>query len=174
MKKLQIDTIISIYMKWFLKYGMNEYDIRKCYEKYKNKQPQSSANDFIWEIFNTLLSKNSKQSNTTEQFYHNQIDILIHMWEFVKHYEGRTGNDILKDIERQRMALYELLPYKVMVKISSGHCCPYCNALNEKEFTIEGYLQQQPLGSESCTRESGCNCRTISIPQRDNTGRLIR
>lgn len=144
------------------------------FETYKTKQSQASVNDFIWYIFNILLSENSRQSTNIDKLYETKIEILLKMWEFVKRYEGKKGNDILQDVEKIRMEKYKLLPFKVKLKIVSGHCCSFCDALKDKEFTIEEYLQQQPIGSDNCTRDGGCNCRTIAEAIRDASGELVR
>lgn len=174
MKQLTIDTMLHNYINWFSKFQMDEGNIRRVYETYTIKQPQSSVNDSTWHIFNILLGESVSQNNNIDKLYQTQIEILLKMLEFVKRYERRKGNDILQKVEKIRMEQYKLFPFEIKVKIIPGQCCSFCDALKNKEFTIKEYLQQQPVGSDNCIRDSGCNCRTMAEGVRDASGRLIR
>ena len=107
-----ISTIINQHMAWFSKYGIEEDQLWVAYKSYKLKQPQSSDGDFIWHVCNVILSENARQNSDINKFYQYQIEVLLNMLYFVRKYEERKGNDILQDIERQRLEQYKVFPYK--------------------------------------------------------------
>jgi hypothetical protein len=84
-----------------------------------------------------------------------------------------VNKEIRADILRQLKAnYYESL--KCDVIIISGHCCPYCNSLNDNKFPIEEIFEDMKVQTDKCTRNKGCNCCVAFEPLRDKVGRLIQ
>jgi hypothetical protein len=173
-KQLSLDDMITANKKWFLSFGLTEQNIRNYYPAWMEENKSSgTVNDYALYIFNLLLVQNEQHTSDKRQFHNYKASILQRMLEFIRKYEGRKGNEILRQLELERMNEYELTRYEIEVEISSGQCCPWCNALNGKRYSIEDYRREQPLGSTNCANENGCNCTTIPVPLTDINGDLV-
>jgi hypothetical protein len=169
-----IDWLISSYMPFFKKFGMNEPNLRAEYEIWKGKTKNDRVKDYLWYIFQEMLMAVAKQFKTEKDFYTYNRDIYFKMWEFRIRVEKKKDNRLLQSIHECDVRLYMIdISYQFKVEMITGHCCSYCDSLDGKQVTPEDYLQNKYLASDQCTRESGCNCTVTSVSIRDANGRLI-
>jgi hypothetical protein len=168
-----LDWMIDNYMPFFMQFGMDEGNLRRQYEVWKAKSSNHRVHDYLWYIFQILLAESAKQSPNELELYRNNFKIHCKMWEFRIKVEGKKANDIKQLVEESRVRMETLqAPSYIEIKVSSGHCCPYCDGLNGMVFSPEDVLENQYLASDKCTRERGCNCRYVSVVMRNDDGSL--
>lgn len=157
-----------------MKFQITDETIMKTFIGY-----EGSVMDFAWAVFQKILTEvaNAFQKGdiTEEQFYRENKDIYFEMTFFQRRHENKKGNHVFQ------LALYNDLLYnkyrtrlKLNVVIISGHCCTFCNNLNNQQIPFEEALKEQYLGSNNCTRECGCNCTYAFRTLRDSNGKLIK
>jgi hypothetical protein len=81
-----------------------------------------------------------------------QLLIYKEMWKYKVEVKGDNGNDYYRKYLYCGLMLYKLYKQKT-VRIASGGCCAFCDALNEQTMPIDEALERQPLASLSCTNE---------------------
>lgn len=172
-KILDLDWLITEYMPFFSEFGMTEENVRGYYETWSKNRP-ALIKDYLWFIFQSLLYESAKQSKTEQELYKYQNMIYMEMLWFRRKVEKVKANEILQ------LALASLVRktisetnFQLKVEIISGHCCPYCDNLNQHMFSSEEVLKNQYLGSRDCTNPQGCNCTYAFVPMRDEDDNLI-
>ncbi|RYZ24594.1 MAG: hypothetical protein EOO16_00380 [Chitinophagaceae bacterium] len=174
-KPYTLDWLIKNYLKFFAgDFGMEEGNIRRYYQEWSAKAKNDSVGDYLWHLFHELLDRIPKASLSPELYAKYFSEVYYKMWEFMVYHENRPANDCLQ-LGMEYRLIYEeqTLPFKFDVKISSGHCCPYCDSLNGMMVTLQQVYQNKYLASHKCTRPSGCNCRYASVPKRRKDGSLV-
>jgi len=173
MKKFTLDQLLDKFMPFF----QQEFSMDRKYvvDHYKHwlETHAPNPNNYLWYVFNHISSLTAKQVTNESVMWDNQWKISMKMWEFRK-MEGEKGNDefIQVHVNRIRRDAAQA-PYKCMVKISSGHCCPYCDSYNGQIMEPQAYIDRPILATDKCTREWGCNCGVNIVPMRDKNDRLI-
>jgi hypothetical protein len=169
-----IDWLVQKYLRFFDKFGMTEEDIRTHYEEWKEKSENDSVKDYLWYLFQVLLGETAKQINNDADFHKNNFEIYSRMWELRVLIEEKKDNQLVRLREESRvMGEAASLPFVVEAQVISGHCCPYCDDLDQKTFAVEEVLRNHFIGSNECTREWGCNCRYQTVPKWDAEGNAI-
>lgn len=173
-KIIGLDWIISTHLPFLKRFGLYESIIRKYYEDWKTAQPSATENDYLWHIFQTLISSIAEKANSQEQFYELSHATYSKMWEFLIHIEKRNGNHVKLLMHENEIRLWKLTtPFKSEVIIISGHCCKFCDDLNQIKISFEEALTNKYLASDNCTREWGCNCCYSLVSVKDENGDLI-
>lgn len=170
-----LDWLIQTYLPFLQKFGMNEENIRGYFETWKKGKEPAYVTDYMWTIFNQLLVEVAKQVKDKVSIYRLHADIYLQMSMFQRKYENKKGNHTLKQHFLNRLKHTEMESNLLMhVGIVSGHCCPFCDSLNNLSMSFKEALETQPLASSKCTREYGCNCTYTFKVLRDNNDRVIR
>lgn len=173
-KIIDIDWIITNQMNFLEKFGLYESVIRQYYEDWKKLQPEASANDYLWHVFQTLLDSVVEKFNTEEQLYELNFEIYSKMREFLVKVEKRNANHILKMMNENQLRLWKIRAnFKSEVEIISGHCCEFCDSLNNKRISFEEAIEKRYLASKNCTNKYGCNCCYSQVSVKDENGNLI-
>ena len=168
-----MDWLIENYLSFFAQFGLGEEDIRSHFEQWKQKSGSNSVKDYAWYLFQVLLGETARQVTNEADLYKNQFEIYSRMWEFRITHEKTKDNSLVRLMEEARIkAALVQLPYEFTVQVLTN-CCPHCDQLKGKEFTPEDVLKNHYVGSEECTRESGCACRYLTVPKKDADGQLI-
>ena len=170
---LTIDSVLKKYALFFSKYGLTESKIRNGYKVWSGSGT-TRVNDYVWHLFQSLLLETAKQSHTAAELYLNQRDIYFEMLYFRRKYEKDKANEILQlflNAGLNKTLVETSLDLKV--EIISGHCCEYCNSLNQKMYEPSDVIKNQYLGSNKCSNPKGCNCTYGFVPTRDSNDRLI-
>ena len=169
-----IDWLLQKYARFFETFGMSEDDIRLHFEEWKEKTDKESVKDYLWYLLQVLLGETAKQVTNEADFHKNNFEIYARMWELRVLIEEVRDNQLVRLREESRvMGEVASLPFVVDVQVLSGHCCPYCDALDQQTFSVEDVLRNHFIGSEKCTREWGCNCRYQTVPKWDAEGNAI-
>jgi len=173
---ITFERFVRKYGNIFNSYGISNTELNEKYQNYLTQKGKGRINDYVWSQFQELLLIAAGKSNTEYEFYKGQWEIYLSMADFRRRIEKSKANEIwslmLNAKLRMHLSQSSVRLYKKIV-VSSGHCCEYCDSLNNKQFEIEDVLENQYLGSTNCTREYGCNCGYAFVPQRDKNGRLI-
>jgi hypothetical protein len=175
--QITLEWIIEKYLSYFQTFHLTEDALRTYYSQFKSLLPTASDGDFLWHVFQLIVKEIAKQSHSEEQLYRLNEGVYLKMWEYLVTVENKNGNHVMRLHNENQLRLWQLqfqLKFKWHIVIISGHCCPYCDSLDEKELTFEEALEQQPLASKHCTRELGCNCCYVTRASRDANGRLIK
>jgi len=169
-----LEWLVNKYSGFFNNYGLSEGDLRRHYEEWKGQTGNHAVSAYLWYLFRVLLGENIKQVTSPADYHRNSYEIYAKMWEFSVLVEGQKDNGLVQLKEEARVhAEIVNSPYAVNIKIASGHCCPYCDELNEQLFTQDEVFTNHYLGSHRCTSERGCNCRYLIVPVTDADGRLV-
>ena len=170
-----IDWLVKKYMSFFTEYGITEQNIREQYEVWKNKSNRDDAKHYLWFVFQQMVILIPTQTEQDSPRQHRLLrDVYFKMGEFMVTIEKKNGNHV------KHLMLYHEIKgndyqstIELKIRIISGHCCPFCDALDKRELTFEEVLNDQPLASNKCTRQYGCNCTYAYFPQRDAAGNVI-
>jgi hypothetical protein len=167
-QEVTIDWIIDNYIDFFKDYGIDEKFIRSGYEGYLAGKPEILPRDFLWAIFNHLLMQCAEQCKTKEQLYRHQRDIYSQMLGFERRHENKKAHQMVKtyimsDIN-YNLAISDS---PLMVEVIGGHCCPYCDKLSGKTYSIPEIKKSFPIANSKCTNPYGCNCGIAVIPDDD-------
>jgi hypothetical protein len=169
-----LDWIVRKWLPYFTRFQITEEVLRAYHVQYKELQPAASDLDFLWNVFQVLGGEIANQAHTEEQLYQLNVELNMKMWEFLIVVERRNGNHVKKVMHENQLRLWQLTArFKTEVKIIAGHCCPFCDDLDSKIISFEKALATQPLASEQCTRERGCNCCYTQVAVRNADGRPI-
>lgn len=172
-KPKTFDWLIKKYMDFFQKFGMDEENIRIYYDWWKDKHSES-IEDFLWHIFNHLLSENASQSKDIEGFYERNRKIYSEMLQFRRIIEGKKANEILQLLHQTDIALrYEQTSLDLDAGVVGHPDCSVSQELKDKRFSIRDAIKADVIPYERCTREKGCACTYTFHPKRDSEGRLI-
>ena len=171
-KELTIDWVVKKYLAFFSKYGMTEQKIISGYNNW-SESGTTSIKEYVWYLFQLLLEKDLKQFNTKSELHRFLRDLYFEMLQFKRKNEKEKANDIFQlfldlDIKQGMDSNFEL-----SVSIVSGHCCDYCDSLNENTYQILDVWENKYLGSMNCTNPKGRNCTYIFRGFRDSNDRLI-
>lgn len=160
-------------MSFFENFGMQEENISTYYQEWTIKFGDN-AEDFLWYIFNKLLSENASQSKDIIGFYERNIEIYTQMLYFRRKIEGKNANEIQQSLNRTKLELqFENSNLELNVKVSSANDCTACNEILEQEYPIREVLKSDVIPYESCNRENGCVCVYTFKPLRDKNNSLI-
>jgi hypothetical protein len=164
-KVKDLNGLLTDYLPFFQKFGMTEASICNHYETWKQGRKEAQVSDFLMHLFQVLLQETAKQASSEKQFYSLKRSITLRMAEFLKS-QNRNANLALKQVLEADLRLHELETDKAIfhVKIQSGNCCPYCDALKDKIISIEDGLLYQYLASDKCTNPRGCTCHYMPLP----------
>lgn len=86
---------------------------------------------------------------------------------------GKSPFKVLQKVSICHLDAHIELPYKVSVRVSPPKDCPEGLELSKRELTLEEAYNSLIVPYPNCTRYSGCVCRFLLIPMRDNKGNLI-
>lgn len=171
-KELTIDSVVKNYLPFFSRIGMTENQIRNSYKAW-SESGITFINDYVWHLFQTLLSASANQSKTTVELYNYQKDIYLEMLFFRRKYEKDKANKILQlflDANIKKTLLETRSELRII--IISEICCDYCDGLSKSSYEPLDVLKNKYLGSEKCTDPNGCNCVYAFESIRDSNGRL--
>ena len=82
-------------------------------------------------------------------------------------------NEMLNLGEMSSLYSSSISGIEMQVVVISGHCCDYCNSLNNNRYDFTDYIMNRRFDRSKCTRETGCNCTSSAIGKRDENGGLI-
>lgn len=174
-REITINWIITNYLDYLKQFQLDEISIRHHFDEWK-KEKKAKANKYLWYIFEKVREAISKQATSEIQRCRLNAELFKKMWEYKIKIENKNANDILKlQFENQLHVLkLEQTVYRLEIEVISGHCCLFCNSLNGKKLSLEEALSKQPLASDQCTRQWGCNCCYAENFARDSNNRFIK
>jgi hypothetical protein len=172
--KFSLEWVVKYYLDFLMKFGIDEKELTKRYYEFHSAKIQLNNKDFIWYIFQNLLLENSNIIKSETEFYRNLRDIYFQMVYFRRKHEKTKANEILQLAFEAELKINENESrLDLEVVIISGHCCDYCDSLNNKKFTLKEVFDKKFLGSENCKNERGCNCCYALIAKQDENGFAI-
>ena len=172
-KRKSIEWLIKNYMSFFENFGMQEENIRNYYQEWTLKFGDN-AEDFLWHIFNKLLSENALQSKDIKGFYKRNIEIYMQMLYFRRKIEGKNANEIQQSLNRNKLELqFETSNLELNVQVSSAKDCDACKKISEQGYPIREVLKNDVIPYEACNRQNGCVCVYTFKPLRDENKSLI-
>lgn len=175
-KKKDLDWLIKNYITFFEEFGMNEKNIIEYYQTWKKNRTES-IEDFLWYIFNHLLSENAKQSESLKSLLERNEKIYSQMIYFRRRFEGKKANEIQKlyntnkvnlDLESDLNSSFEM-----EFVIIGTNDCEQSKRVSEKTITIKQALENNIIPYEQCSRRQGCVCLMGMKAKRDENDRLI-
>jgi len=138
--------------EWVIKYGISK----------------QSKNDFIWSMFNRLVSEAlSKPGN----MFYNLRWLYAEMWQFLIK-EKKNATHIKKEMLYCDLVLAEEETYKVLANIITN-CCPECDKFDGLKIPLTQAILTQPLPVPECTRLGGCICCYSFRAERDSKGNIV-
>ncbi len=171
-----INWLIKKYLDFFRKYGLSETMIREIYEKWL--PGTGLITDFIWFIFEYLLTEIAKQKTPLAlEFHRLTSDVYNQMAMYLIKEGKRNPNYLLKKFHYHELCYSEIATtnFVVEVEILSRKCCPYCDNINGLKMTIEEAKEKQLLASENCTNARNCTCSYLVKPLRgDDRWALVK
>ena len=153
---------------------IDDTKIREYFSKFIKKKPNSSKEDFLWSLLQFLLIETTKTSKDACEMYKNHSYIYFNMARFRMDYENEKDHRLFQLAHNNQIKSYGGTGFKMQVKVISGHCCEYCDSLNEKTFDLDYAIKNKMFDLEKCTRKLGCNCTTAGVPKRYKNGSLMR
>lgn len=168
-----IDWLIKNYIDFFKEFGMNEDNIRRYHNEWKEEFTES-IEDFLWHIFNHLLHQNSFQSQDFIGLMNRNRDIYSQMLFFRRNIEGKKGNRILKILNQTKLSIQneDSGLYWDVVVIGDDECEAY-QKIKDKKFPIKDVIKKDVIPYDNCKRERGCVCEYGYLARRDSQGKLI-
>jgi 6-phosphogluconate dehydrogenase len=152
-----LDWLFKNYQTFFDKFGMNKENIADVYYEWKEDEADTILK-YLWAIFEKLLYETYEQVLQPEAKFKILSLILEEMWNYKRNYLGEKANDIYKKYLYCQLKLIQFSAMTVMVSVVAVRCCPYCDALNGKQLSVEEALQNQFLPAVRCINEVGCSC----------------
>jgi hypothetical protein len=154
-----LDWMFRNYMEFFEKFDMNKSNITTVFFQWKMEN-EGGVKDYLWDIFEKLIYEAQQIKNEITSY---KVQLLTYkeMWKYKVEVSGDNGNEYYRKYLHCGLMLYKLYNQKT-VRIASGSCCPFCDALNEQIMPIEDALERQSLSSTSCSNELCCNCLYLS------------
>jgi hypothetical protein len=176
-KKKNLDWLKKNYMSFFKDFGIKEDNLIGYYHNWK-KEKTESIEDYLWFIFNHLLSENAKQSDNLLDLYKRNERIYGEMISFRRKIENKNANEIQKAYNENKVNL-DLetglnSTFEMEFKIIGVNDCEQSRKISGSSITIEQALKNETIPYENCTRKNGCVCLMSFVPKRDENGSLIR
>jgi hypothetical protein len=154
-----LDWMLGNYMEFFEKFDMNKSNITTVFFQWKMDN-EGGVKEYLWDIFEKLLYEAEQLENKISK-YRVQLIIYKEMSNYKVEVKGDNGNEYYRKFLHCGLMLYNLYKQQT-VRIASGSCCPFCDALNEQRMLADEALERQPLASSDCTNELCCTCLYLS------------
>lgn len=172
--KKTIDWLLREYLLFFEKFGITKENIINHYDYWKLNRIDR-IEDYLWYIFNLLLSENAKQSKDIIKFYKRNDEIYLQMLYLRRKIEGKPANEIQQALNNNRLELYlETTQYEFDVIISATNDCEACQNIDRKIITIKEALKDNIIPYNECKRKQGCACSYSIKLKRDKNDSLIK
>ena len=169
-----IDWLIKNYLSFFNDFALSENYIRDYFEEWKINN-RDRIEDYIWHLFNLLLSENAYNAKDLYSFYKKNDSIYTQMLYFRRKYENNSANEIKRLIDKNKIDLYnEDSKYELEVFIITTKDCKACIGLESQVFSIEEASQGDIIPYDKCDRYIGCTCSYSIKAKKNSNGRLIR
>jgi hypothetical protein len=159
-------------IKIYLEEANYNQNLSEWIEKHGNTE--QSRKDFLWHVYQTLLSSVAKDySHDLKLMYDIQRKLYSEMFLFlIAEDKNRTvAQQGINHCDIQKAALSEL---KMDGIIMGGNRCELTKQINQKTYPLKDLLMKDAIPYQDCPRIGGCNCCYAFIPLRDKNGRLIR
>lgn len=91
-----IEWLIDYYLDELKPYGIQEGNIRNFHKDWQQKHPRQSIHDFMWMIYNTIISEIPKQVSDEVDQYRYKKDVYLKMYHYLLKEEKRNGKHIFK------------------------------------------------------------------------------
>ncbi len=161
-------------MSFFESFGMDEINIHDYFEDW-NLKHNHRIEDFLWHLFNTLLSENALQSKEITDFYNRNERIYNEMISFRRKIEKKPANEIHKIWNKNKLELtFESSNLEMDVIICASYDCEFKNEINNRIISFKEALKNAIIPYDNCKRKQGCVCCFVFQPKRDINGTLIR
>jgi hypothetical protein len=154
-----LDWMFGNYMEFFEKFDMTKQNILSVFYQWKTEN-SGGVKEYLWDILEKLLYE-AEQISSEITSYKVQLLIYKERWNYKVEVKGENGNKYYRKYLYCGLKLYQLYEQQT-IRIASGSCCPFCDALNQQRVRIEDSLKRQPLASLYCTNELCCNCLYLS------------
>jgi len=149
-------------------YGVTKQDYDVAFRRVaKNRGENPPPRDILWDLFNQIVIKLSKENATPQAFSMLYYDMALFLDE-----ENRKESSSLL----QQASKFKLLDYKrsAIVKcveiLAAPNSCESCLKQNGEKFTIEKALKDLPIPNKQCTyhlrpkrKYSFCRCTWLPI-----------
>jgi hypothetical protein len=164
-RRRPLPQLLKEYYPLFQNYGMIKEQIIEEFRT--RKKYVGAAGDFIWEIFQLILTAVAKAYKDgkigEEQFYRDNRDIYNKMWMFMGS-EGRDPIQIqtayyLNDIKYSQIHFKDLQGFKIFCV----SCCSACDYYHNKELSIDEALEHARNTATRCANKYKNGCRTTYI-----------
>ncbi|APU09832.1 hypothetical protein A5M85_05920 [Cellulophaga lytica] len=173
-KQITIDEIIHEYGSLLNNLGLENKVIKSDCLNWRDND-KGSNNDYLWYLFNKLLSDNKKLNPL--QILEKNKNIYYKMGLFVMKYEQGNRNTYTRMSFDAELNSYVLKDKDSLIEfvtaVVNKNCCEYCDSFNGLELSPSDMLNTQPLASDKCTNLYGCNCVYSLKPKRDKDNHLI-
>jgi DNA-directed RNA polymerase subunit RPC12/RpoP len=143
--------------------GEEEFNKEKDLLRVRFKGKEPSISDIKWGLLNKRASEAMKKSDFSA------LSGIYFQMALQKHEEGKDC--YIEQVQAQKMQLMALKQNDVVshVEILSKDGCEECKKLNEKKFTLEEALKNNPLPVAHCTHKLNNNapsswCRCTYLP----------
>lgn len=173
-KKKDINWLLKNYSELFNGIGITNNSIIEYQKDYQSKTSNDNVLNFLWSLFNRSLIVSAQNAKTEYDLHFQNWKLYAAMLQFRRKYEKSKANEILKLQLKSGLLMSDAQSdVKLIVEVMSGHCCEFCNSLDNKVFPIADVLKNQYLGSDSCTNPKGCNCCYAALCAKDDNGKFI-
>jgi len=161
-----INWVLKNFWDFFKKYVVHKEQFISNYNEYNG-----SANDFVWSIFQLLLTTVAealqKCEITEEEFYLKSKKIYGEMIMFLQLYEKKKSIIQLQkayyycEIKNTQLKYPDLLGFEIF----SVNCCDNCDAFHKKKITIEEAIAYANDTPNRCLNTYNRGCRTTFFPR---------